>query len=41
MTDMRVEHRDIDPLQIVDWKTAGRNLNPYDVAARTRERIAA
>ena len=24
-----VEHRDIDPLQIVDWKTAGQNLHTY------------
>ena len=26
---LRIEHRDIDPLQIVDWKTAGGNLNTY------------
>jgi len=32
---LRVEHRDIDPLQIVDWKTSGEQLNPYsDVSAR-------
>ena len=34
-----IEHRDIDPLQIVDWKTAGANLNPYDevIARHKRE----
>jgi hypothetical protein len=24
-----IEHRDIDPLQIVDWKSPGENLNEY------------
>lgn len=34
---LRIEHRASDPLQIVDWKTAGGNLNPYDhVVARHR-----
>lgn len=27
--NMRVDHRDLDPLQIVDWKSPGENLNPY------------
>ena len=26
---MRVIHRDLDPLQIVDWKSPGENLNTY------------
>jgi len=34
---MRVQHRDIDPLQIVDWKSDGQNLNPY--AALSRHRV--
>ena len=35
-----VEHRDIDPLQIVDWKSPGENLNPYeDIAARHRPEL--
>jgi hypothetical protein len=25
----RIEHRDIDPLQLVDWKSPGQQLNPY------------
>lgn len=29
-----IEHRDSDPRQIVDWKTAGENVNPYDTVAR-------
>ena len=33
---MRVEHRDLDPLQIVDWKTPGQNLNPYETLNRHR-----
>ena len=36
---MRVEHRDLDPLQIVDWKTAGANLNPYAALARHRAEL--
>lgn len=28
--DLRVVHRDIDPRQIVDWKTPAQQLNPYD-----------
>lgn len=37
---LRVEHRDIDPLQIVDWKTRGEQLNPYaEVAARHRSEL--
>jgi len=27
---LRVEHRPIDPRQIVDWKTPGQQLNPYE-----------
>jgi hypothetical protein len=30
----RVDHRDIDPLQIVDWKTSGAQLNPYATLER-------
>lgn len=26
---LRVSHRDVDPRQIVDWKSAGEQLNPY------------
>lgn len=33
---MRVEHRDLDPLQIVDWKSPGENLNAYDTLERHR-----
>jgi hypothetical protein len=36
---MRVEHRDLDPLQIVDWKTAGANLNPYGSLNRHRSEL--
>jgi hypothetical protein len=36
---LRVEHRDLDPLQIVDWKTAGANLNPYETLARHRAEL--
>jgi len=32
--ELRVEHRDLDPLQIVDWKTDGANLNPYESLRR-------
>lgn len=28
-----VDHRDTDPRQIVDWKTVGANVNPYDSVA--------
>ena len=28
-----IEHRDTDPRQIVDWKTAGANVNPYETVA--------
>lgn len=36
----RVDHRDIDPLQIVDWKTDGANLNTYaQVGARHRSEL--
>jgi hypothetical protein len=38
--DLRVEHRDLDPLQIVDWKSAGENLNPYDTLARHKQELA-
>ena len=37
--EFRVEHRDLDPLQIVDWKTAGENLNPYESLARHRQEL--
>ena len=36
---VRVEHRDLDPLQIVDWKSPGENLNPYDSLARHRKEL--
>lgn len=33
----RIEHRDIDPLHIVDWKSPGEQLNTYDqIHARHR-----
>jgi hypothetical protein len=34
-----VEHRDLDPLQIVDWKSHGENLNPYDTLARHKQEL--
>jgi hypothetical protein len=37
--DLRVEHRDLDPLQIVDWKSHGENLNPYESLARHRSEL--
>ena len=37
--DLRVEHRDLDPLQIVDWKSPGENLNPYESLARHRKEL--
>ena len=36
---MNIEHRDTDPLRIVDWKTAGANLNPYDTLNRHRAEL--
>jgi hypothetical protein len=36
---LRVEHRDLDPLQIVDWKTSGANLNPYETLRRHRAEL--
>lgn len=37
---LRVEHRDIDPLAIVDWKTSGAQLNSYaEVSARHRSEL--
>ena len=36
---MRVEHRDLDPLQIVDWKSPGQNLNPYETLARHKQEL--
>lgn len=36
---MRVEHRDLDPLQIVDWKTDGGNLNPYASLSRHKSEL--
>lgn len=35
----RVEHRDLDPLQIVDWKSPGENLNPYEALRRHRAEL--
>jgi hypothetical protein len=36
----RVEHRDIDPLQIVDWKSPHEQLNPYaTIEARYRQEL--
>jgi hypothetical protein len=37
--DLRIEHRDIDPLQIVDWKTHGENLNSYADLNRHRSEL--
>ena len=37
---MNLEHRDIDPLQIVDWKSSGWNLNPYETLARHRVELS-
>jgi hypothetical protein len=39
VTEFRVEHRDLDPLQIVDWKSHGENLNPYESLARHRSEL--
>jgi hypothetical protein len=37
---VRVTHRDLDPLQIVDWKSPHDQLNPYAyVAARHRTEL--
>ena len=36
---MRVEHRDLDPLRIVDWKSPGENLNPYRALERHRAEL--
>jgi hypothetical protein len=36
---VRFEHRVIDPLQIVDWKSPGENLNPYVTLARHKEEL--
>ncbi len=30
---LKVEYRDTDPRQIVDWKSHGQNVNPYDTVA--------
>jgi hypothetical protein len=30
ITQFNVKHREIDPRQIVDWKSASNQLNPYD-----------
>jgi hypothetical protein len=32
--DIWVEHRDLDPLHIVDWKSPDQNLNPYNTLNR-------
>lgn len=37
--NIRIEHRDLDPLQIVDWKSHGENLNPYDSLGRHRKEL--
>lgn len=34
---LKVAHRDSDARQIVDWKTAGENLNPYEKLRMHRE----
>lgn len=34
---LKVEHWHLHDAQIVDWKTAGGNLNPYDSIARVRQ----
>jgi hypothetical protein len=34
-----IEHRDIDPLQIVDWKSPGTQLNPYETLRRHRAEL--
>lgn len=31
--NLEIESRESDPRQIVDWKTAGANVNPYDTVA--------
>lgn len=31
-----VRHRDVDPWQIVDWKSRGTQMNPYDALRRHR-----
>jgi len=36
---MKIEHRDLDPLQIVDWKSEGGNLNPYASLARHKTEL--
>lgn len=36
---LRFEHRDLDPLQIVDWKSPGENLNPYVTLNRHRQEL--
>lgn len=33
---LQIAYREIDPRQIVDWKTDGANLNPYDTLSRHR-----
>jgi hypothetical protein len=39
LAHFRVEHRSLNPLQIVDWKSPEAQLNPYDrIAARWRFR---
>lgn len=38
---LKVEHRPNDPLQIVDWKTAGEQLHSYASEARSRALAAA
>ena len=38
---VQIEHRDLDPLHIVDWKTTDANLNSYKhVSARHRAELA-
>jgi hypothetical protein len=40
MPGLRFEHRDLDPLQIIDWKSAGENLNPYESLRRHKQELA-
>jgi hypothetical protein len=39
--ELRVEHRGCDPLQIVDWKSHGQQVNSYaEIAGRHRQTLA-
>jgi len=37
--ELAVEHADSDPLQIVDWKSPGQQLNDYAEVARWRSKV--